>query len=786
MPPDSIQFNYGRLLSKDDIARDVVAVDPTIVYWSRLEPLPYNEDLTASLQAQVADPLWMLARQWQLAEFQGEDAGSPIWSRLDGDIGRLSRYQAGDGSAEPIDYQHLQMPLEAFVEQEGIRRRHPLLAAQAGEHLLRLLAAEGISNARTIVRNAFPLDITDEQLWAPEADPKGGTWQPLFAGRAIDGSELARAIRDVADVDGHIKALPDRLQELGNRGGAEVLNAINTWLSWYERHVSEPQSDLNRAWQPERQEYRFELSARLGEDEVTITADEYADGQLDWYSFTVKSGSVDRWADAQDFKPIVLMPAPVRYSGMSSDRFWEFEDARVNLGYLEAGPTDLGRMLLAEFALVFSNDWFLIPVELPVGSLFRVNSLTVRDTFGVESNVRPARNFDGSRWTMFSLTGAEDLPAELQDLFFLPPTLSHRLEADPLEEVALVRDEMANMAWAVELRVQGASGLPMDRRMELLAADVHQRIDADDVTADLIYRLMTPVADNWLPFVPVADRSSFRFSIDLERRVLLRTLPNGDQQEVHPKGIIVRQDLTIPVDEEPALRICEEEVGNSGTTIVRSFQYARSLDGGRHLWVGRRKRSGGLSGPAGGPVLNYDNTIATGIAQLPAPIRVPDIIGQWRLDEVRQRLQALRLVLAPTPFARGTIVDQSPAAGELVAVGTVVTVNMIDYEFEVNNIEPDQGKASTEITVVLTGINMHMPIPPNSEAGEYVMIHNDEVDSQVTVSHGQLGDRRMAVTIRIADNAVPGIRTLAVRTRRRSGDPLLLLHGPTLTVVPQP
>jgi len=34
--------------------------------------------LTEGLTARTADPLWALARQWQVGEFHGEDAASPI------------------------------------------------------------------------------------------------------------------------------------------------------------------------------------------------------------------------------------------------------------------------------------------------------------------------------------------------------------------------------------------------------------------------------------------------------------------------------------------------------------------------------------------------------------------------------------------------------------------------------------------------------------------------------------------------------------------------------------
>ena len=42
-------------------------------------------------------------------------------------------------------------------------------------------------------------------------------------------------------------------------------------------------------------------------------------------------------------------------------RWWEFEDARIDLGDLKPSTTDLASLLLAEFGLVFGNDWSLCP-----------------------------------------------------------------------------------------------------------------------------------------------------------------------------------------------------------------------------------------------------------------------------------------------------------------------------------------------------------------------------------------------------------------------------------------
>ena len=44
----------------------------------RLEPDPHQRDLARGWAAELADPAWLLGRQWQMGEHQGEDASSPV------------------------------------------------------------------------------------------------------------------------------------------------------------------------------------------------------------------------------------------------------------------------------------------------------------------------------------------------------------------------------------------------------------------------------------------------------------------------------------------------------------------------------------------------------------------------------------------------------------------------------------------------------------------------------------------------------------------------------------
>ena len=67
----------------------------------------------------------------------------------------------------------------------------------------------------------------------------------------------------------------------------------------------------------------------------------------------------------------------------------------------------------------------------------------------------------------------------------------------------MMRDEMANLVWGIEKRVQGSSGEAIDRKFEStrLATTQSLRPPAGQPLVDggalLHYRLQTPVAANW-------------------------------------------------------------------------------------------------------------------------------------------------------------------------------------------------------------------------------------------------------------------------------------------------
>ena len=104
-----------------DLAKALTArANPAITRWNRLEGRPRTHHFDRALRAEVRDALWMLTKQWQLGEFRGDDAGSPMLARLCASTTTFDRYQPDDGPVEPMT---LDMPLETKVERRPIRWR---------------------------------------------------------------------------------------------------------------------------------------------------------------------------------------------------------------------------------------------------------------------------------------------------------------------------------------------------------------------------------------------------------------------------------------------------------------------------------------------------------------------------------------------------------------------------------------------------------------------------------------------------------------------------------------
>jgi hypothetical protein len=352
-------------------------------------------------------------------------------------------------------------------------------------------------------------------------------------------------------------------------------------------------------------EYEFAVSAATPTGEVVLSAPEYVEGRLDWYSFGLRPGASLGATPAetrnQDIR-LTTIPAPISYKGMPSDRWWEFENAQIDFGSVGAGPADLVPLVLAEFALIYGNDWFMVPLEVMVGSLCRVRSLVVTNSFGDQVPIAPftSPSAPAGAWRMFSLSPDRRYPivgALPQGFLFVPPALASSLNSQPVEDVWLLRDEMANLAWGVERIVENRAGDRLDRQNAYLAQQAQVTPPTGDGTA-LSYRLASEVPDYWIPLVPVPDPSGQ--GIRLQRGALARP---GPTPLTPPRGRI----LGTP----GPLFLRDEEVPRAGAHVTGGYQYARWIDGSSHLWRGRRKQAGRGEGSSG---LKFDN-----VAEAPVP-----------------------------------------------------------------------------------------------------------------------------------------------------------------------
>lgn len=574
----------------------------SITTWQRLEPLPRSDDLRPGLQAEIADPLWLLARQRQFGELRGEDAGSPIQAAFDAMSGRISRIHFGlpgdDAAAVATDHDDRLLPLEVAVEREPVRatREGAGLAVEMGLHFLRLLR---LHRAPPLVAEY----VTRYAIRAQDVEGDDETTARLrrrAVGRVPDGRRLHADLASRRGTDAQLTSLPTQPAiPAGDR--PKVLAAANAFLRHWDGLLSEPIEDVTSAWQARRLEHAFAVQADLPSGRVVLRADEYRGGGLDWYAFTAAGGpdlGAPAVSRAADHTVRTVIPAPAGYGGMPAARFWEIEDGSVRFGALTTGRTDLARLILAEFALAYGTDWFVIPVDLPVGSVCSVDAFTVTDTFGEVATIARSANDRGAPWRLFELN-APDGPARVAELFFLPPTLAEIAKSNPVEEVALIRDEMANVVWGVERRYQGGAGSAVDRYAEhQQRLAVAQRVETDLGDAQLIYRLATDVPYHWFPFVPVrpAGASALEGVIQLERRPLVRVLADGTTETPEPLGRIL-------VADHP-LRLEEEEVERSGTDVVRTYQLARWINGRYLAWSGRHRTTGAGEGSSG---LRYDS-----------------------------------------------------------------------------------------------------------------------------------------------------------------------------------
>jgi hypothetical protein len=621
---------------------------PAITRWNRLEGRPRTHHFDRALKAEVSDALWLLAKQWQMGEFHGDDAASPVLARVCVDSGPIDRFQAAGGPVEPLD---LAQPLEARVE----RRALPLgtgtqylsldLRMTVGHRWLKLVAREFAAGTLTTdYRSAY---IDEYSVPAPRpTEPADAAvcahadvWQQagLAAERAMDGVTFLEYLSDPTHEAGDVVSTdPGDIAKLAELAG--------NLRAWFAALFLQPQAGQSDAWLPSRLEYQFGCAAGAGSRDVVMRSEEYYQGNLDWHALERRPDETQLGQPAGPARTPArnvhtFIPTAVAFQGMPNTRWWALEDRRTNFGEVRPDTTDLGKLLLMEFALVYANDWFVLPYTVDVGTVTEVKGIALTNVFGERLWIEPVREqpeTDWERWSLFTLgaPGAEPQPPPAR--LVLLPTVPKVQEGPPVEEVALIRDEMANMVWGIERRVPLASGISRPgteaarelldflqkplldeiarlqaRRAELEAIPEADRSGTEvaelatiatrlaqllppDPKAPIRYQVMNTVPEHWIPFIPVHVDGSAR-EIQLQRAAMLRIL-TGDPnppEKIRPRTSLLRHGLP------GTYFINEEEVPRAGAVVSQSYQRTRWLGGKVFTWFGARKQTGRGEGSSG-------------------------------------------------------------------------------------------------------------------------------------------------------------------------------------------
>jgi hypothetical protein len=446
---------------------------PLLGIWNRLEPRPLHKDFSRVLAAAIYDPLWMLNRQWQFGEFKGEDTGSAVFSHLQLEHSKISRYAPSQQATAPVEVYSEAKPLEVQVESEGT----PFdlkLQLQVSLYFKKLFQKSTVTFPTGLYQafvQVYSLTLPSFNSLEEEVQHKAQAgswllWKTTASKGLLDGERLYQDLKGRLDNSLPISDLVT-FPPLSTAEEQALTNLATALVSWLEKTYVEASS----AWRAERLEYQFSNAVPTvgGNSHEVLAVEEHYQGKLDWYAYSIDNSTNNTaltnssplsGEDTQVYtESRTLLPAPVRFAGMPVPRWWEIEDGYINLGDLAQDTLDVPKVLLAQFGLVFNNDWQMVPIRRPIGSWSRVKSLVVTDVFGQKTAVTTSNNAEND-WSLFSLEHKNS--NQLDGRLFIPPTLDKILQGEPIEVVRFARDEMANQVWAIEQQIPSLMGEGMD------------------------------------------------------------------------------------------------------------------------------------------------------------------------------------------------------------------------------------------------------------------------------------------------------------------------------------
>jgi hypothetical protein len=307
--------------------------------WNRLEPRTRKREFDQSIRAEVHDPLWMLARQWQFGEFRGEDTGSAIFAKIQIEHTRILQFQAGNNPSEIVKFD-LDIPLEKVVESVnfniGFKGR-----VRAGKYFMKLLHND-LNNFSSYKHQEYQkILLTRYPIGIPEWDNSNSDQLKVEKSKLLSNKSLMQFLSQFAST------IPDGLQLYNDitQSESDTINSLvqhNDHLSkftlcvsefrrWFEECFDAVPKNQHSSWNHQKLEYQFACSLpEDNADPTLLVADQYASGNLDWYSFDIDkrknlysalSSSTSNQGDIKT-ETFTFIPTEASFAGMPNNRWW--------------------------------------------------------------------------------------------------------------------------------------------------------------------------------------------------------------------------------------------------------------------------------------------------------------------------------------------------------------------------------------------------------------------------------------------------------------------------------
>jgi hypothetical protein len=309
----------------------------------RLEADPHQQNLARGWAAELADPLWLLGRQWQMGEHQGEDASSPVAVDI---ITRSTpiRPVPGQTHLDPAT-----VPAEAIIESEPFDWWTPGRRVRIGR------AVEAAANQHGIT---LPADESFQLTNLPVP-------YDVLNGTSLDGRALW-------------KARPD----------------LNLDESWFGDPLP-PSTEPVDLWDPSELSY----SATLPAGAATLIIERHDGGDLDWFSADAVG---DIGTNGNPPTTTRTTPGRLRFPSAPLPRWWQIEDAQVSIGGQAPDRAHIATLILIDLIVNHSDDWFTFSLPARAGEVITFDQVNILDSFDQSWPLTPPAD-----WSLFTTTGLD-------------------------------------------------------------------------------------------------------------------------------------------------------------------------------------------------------------------------------------------------------------------------------------------------------------------------------------------------------------------------------------------